>query len=190
MTDFKNSEFHYQESYAYQEVGERKSFYNILGLIQNIHQWKSTAYGDSWIKRGLERGLIPNIDRKVDRLNKLFETIYSEGQESIGGEFADTLSDLAVYCLKGLTWMAEYQPEAFGIWLKQQEHQMYLFWESRENEAGDEETEVQDDTTPERPLYAPDWDKRYSPPEKEEGDVQGLPPVGELPDKQDEQSGR
>lgn len=100
--------------YSYKKVGEHRAIVNMLAVIERLHFDKSNAYGDSWIRRGLLRGLLPNIDRKIDRYDNLTKQLYKSGE--LPKEFCDTLSDLAVYCLKGLTYFAEANPEQFEEW--------------------------------------------------------------------------
>lgn len=74
-----------------------------LAFVDSLHRAKSAAYGDSWKKRGELFSIIPNIARKVDRL---------EGGKSTEDEvIADTAIDLLVYLIKYRLWLGEQHPE-------------------------------------------------------------------------------
>lgn len=68
-------------------------------FVDALHREKSAAYGDSWKKRGELFSIIPNIARKIDRL---------EGGKSTEDEvIADTAIDLLVYLVKYRLWLGE-----------------------------------------------------------------------------------
>ena len=66
--------------------------------VINLHAEKDAAYGNSWCKRGEMLSILPNIARKVDRL---------EGGAETGDETQlDTAIDLFVYTVKYDLWKA------------------------------------------------------------------------------------
>ena len=66
--------------------------------VINLHAEKDAAYGNSWCKRGEMLSILPNIARKVDRL---------EGGAKTGDETQlDTAIDLFVYTVKYDLWKA------------------------------------------------------------------------------------
>lgn len=67
-----------------------------------LHSAKSAAYGESWKRRGELVGILGNIARKVDRLERL-EAGAPEGDETI----TETLIDLCVYLIKYQTFLAD-----------------------------------------------------------------------------------
>lgn len=69
-------------------------------FVNNLHQEKNAAYGNSWMKRGEMLGIMANCARKVDRL----------GVGGAGDTAADTAIDLMVYFIK------------YDLWLEQQKH--------------------------------------------------------------------
>jgi len=76
--------------------------------VDNLHREKSAAYGDSWKKRGELFSIIPNIARKIDRL---------EGGKSTADEvIADTAIDLLVYLVKYRIWLGEQHPQFALTW--------------------------------------------------------------------------
>lgn len=81
---------------------------SFLTFVYELHREKSAAYGDSWKKRGELFSIIPNIARKIDRL---------EGGKSTGDEIiADTAIDLLVYLIKYRLWLGEQHQEFAVAW--------------------------------------------------------------------------
>jgi NTP pyrophosphatase (non-canonical NTP hydrolase) len=72
--------------------------------VVTLHRSKDAAYGDSWKRRGEQISIMANIARKIDRLN-ILATV---GEASTTDENAiDTATDLLVYALKYLTYLAD-----------------------------------------------------------------------------------
>lgn len=69
-----------------------------IQFVDDLHRQKSAAYGDSWKKRGELFSIIPNIARKVDRLES--------GGTTDDETSADTAIDLLVYLIKYRLWLA------------------------------------------------------------------------------------
>ncbi len=69
---------------------------SFLDHVNKLHAEKHAAYGDSWKKRG-ESGILGNIARKIDRIDRRLDTS-DETQ-------ADTAIDLLVYLAKYRCWL-------------------------------------------------------------------------------------
>jgi len=79
------------------------------GLIQAIdalHRAKNAGYGAAWKRRGERISILPNIARKVDRL----EHFSASGVGLAGETLFDTAIDLLVYVLKYELFLAEQVP--------------------------------------------------------------------------------
>ena len=64
--------------------------------VADLHAKKHAGYGDSWKKRGELLSILPNIARKVDRLQQPGDDVETK---------ADTAIDLLVYLLKYRWWL-------------------------------------------------------------------------------------
>lgn len=103
----------------------------IVTYLLSIQYDKEGGYGSSWKGRGEYRGIMSNIDRKFDRLDKIVNdeiagtrpklpdspVLTTEEQEQVGESKIDAVADLAVYCLLYLTWLREHKPGAFKLWV-------------------------------------------------------------------------
>lgn len=110
----------------------------IVTLLMAIQYDKEGSYGSSWKGKGEYRGIMANIDRKYDRLDKMTDdeiagTILTlpqlekelERQESpnsgksapVGESKIDAIADLANYCLLYLTYVKEKYPRVFKVWV-------------------------------------------------------------------------
>jgi hypothetical protein len=86
------------------------TFEAVFGLLSQLHHKKTLVYKDSWKKHGELLGVFSNITRKYDRIETVFVgEIASTADESL----LDTVSDLAVYAAKYLTYLAEHYPDIF-----------------------------------------------------------------------------
>lgn len=73
----------------------------LADFVDTLHRVKTDAYGDSWKRRGELLSILPNIARKVDRLERLdLET----GAPLVA---FDTAVDLFVYSVKHMTFRAD-----------------------------------------------------------------------------------
>lgn len=71
--------------------------------VKALHRSKNAAYGNSWKKRGELVSILPNIARKIDRLQ-----VFATQQTALRDEaILDTTIDLLVYCVKYLLFIAE-----------------------------------------------------------------------------------
>ena len=66
--------------------------------VADLHAAKHAGYGDSWKKRGELMSILPNIARKVDRLQQPGDDVETK---------ADTAIDLLVYLLKYRWWLVD-----------------------------------------------------------------------------------
>jgi NTP pyrophosphatase (non-canonical NTP hydrolase) len=80
--------------------------------VATLHRSKDAAYGDSWKRRGEQISIMANIARKIDRLNILGTT----GAAATTDENAiDTATDLLVYALKYLTYLADLDTDVLAL---------------------------------------------------------------------------
>jgi thymidylate synthase len=93
------------------QIGTAYTFEDVFDVLGVLHDKKTRAYGDSWRKHGEVASIFANISRKYDRM----ETALKEGTAALSDEsILDTVADLAVYCTKYLTYLAEQYPAAFA----------------------------------------------------------------------------
>ena len=107
----------------------------IVTLLMAIQYDKEGSYGSSWKGKGEYRGIMSNIDRKYDRLDKMTDdeiegsiatlNLLEQGlevgrltEEEVGESKIDAIADLANYCLLYLTYVKEKYPRVFNIWVK------------------------------------------------------------------------
>ena len=79
---------------------------DVRGALRTLHRRKSAAYGDSWKRRGELIGVLANVARKVDRLENV-GNFAADDPES----WSDTVTDLAIYLIKYLTYLADVDSE-------------------------------------------------------------------------------
>lgn len=111
----------------------------IVTMLMAIQYDKEGSYGSSWKGKGEYRGIMSNIDRKYDRLDKMTDdeisgAIKSLGQleteltnlknntgntvgNDIGESKIDAIADLANYCLLYMTYVKEQYPHVFKVWV-------------------------------------------------------------------------
>lgn len=106
----------------------------VVSVLMAIQYDKEGHYGSSWKGKGEYRGIMANIDRKYDRLDKmtqdeivgrisslrnleegLAEGIYTA--EEVGESKVDAIADLANYCLLYMTYIKEQYPGLFKVWV-------------------------------------------------------------------------
>jgi thymidylate synthase len=79
--------------------------------IKRLHSAKDRMYGRAWKRRGERISMLPNIARKVDRLEE-----YAKAGRSLSDESAlDTAVDLYVYVAKYRLWLAEHQAQGMYV---------------------------------------------------------------------------
>lgn len=110
----------------------------IVTLLMAIQYDKEGGYGSSWKGKGEYRGIMANIDRKYDRLDKMTQdeiagTIQSlaEMEENlarqekpnsgksapIGESKIDAIADLTNYGILYMTFVKEHFPRVFAVWV-------------------------------------------------------------------------
>jgi radical SAM protein with 4Fe4S-binding SPASM domain len=83
-------------------INESITINDITSTMIILHEKKTKSYGDAWKKRGEIISILPNIARKIDRLEK----VVSLDKISDGENLLDTLVDLCVYCTKYLVFLS------------------------------------------------------------------------------------
>lgn len=73
----------------------------LADFVYDLHRGKSDAYGDSWKRRGELLSILPNVARKIDRLERLD---LDNGAPLVT---FDTAIDLFVYAVKYRTFLAD-----------------------------------------------------------------------------------
>jgi hypothetical protein len=106
----------------------------IVAMLMAIQYDKEGHYGSSWKGKGEYRGIMSNIDRKYDRLDKMTkdeisDTIPSLGvleeqlrtgtatASDVGESKIDAVADLTCYGLLYMTWLRDTYPLVFKIWV-------------------------------------------------------------------------
>jgi len=117
-----------------EQLPDNSKLPEIVDMLLSIQYSKEKDYGSSWKARGEHRGIVPNVDRKYDRLDKMTmdeligkamtlreieeKLVNKELKPEIVGESKiDAIADLAVYCLLYLTYVKEEYPHVFDIWV-------------------------------------------------------------------------
>ncbi len=75
----------------------------LCSAISSIHLRKDRAYGAAWKRRGETRSILPNVARKIDRL----ESYSKSGTELDDESVLDTVVDLLVYVVKHLLFLRD-----------------------------------------------------------------------------------
>jgi thymidylate synthase len=87
---------------AWRAAKERGKF-DLPAAINALHSRKNISYASSWKRRGERISILPNIARKVDRLDAI-----ARGAPDLQGETVlDTVVDLYVYSIKYLLFLYE-----------------------------------------------------------------------------------
>lgn len=106
----------------------------IVSILMAIQYDKEGHYGSSWKGKGEYRGIMANIDRKYDRLDKMTQdevegltpTLMKLEEElqcghispdNVGESKIDAVADLANYCLLYMTYVREQYPGLFKVWV-------------------------------------------------------------------------
>ncbi len=85
------------------QTATKASEEEVKNAIKRLHAEKNRAYGGAWKRRGELVSILPNIARKVDRLEALVAT----GSLMAGETALDTAIDLLVYVEKYRLFLAE-----------------------------------------------------------------------------------
>lgn len=111
----------------------------IMYTLLAIQYDKEGTYGSSWKGKGEYRGIMSNIDRKYDRLDKITTDEINGTREKMltdsynqlllspvtpgykvttGESKIDAVADLANYCILYMTYLKQNYPGAFEVWMK------------------------------------------------------------------------
>jgi len=117
-------------------LADNSNMVSVLPLLLELQYNKELDYGNSWKLRGEYRGIIPNIDRKYDRLNIMIQReiddpsfrlpegdiptgiSIEEWDDKIGESKIDAVADLANYCLMYFAYLKDKHPGAFNTWIR------------------------------------------------------------------------
>lgn len=106
----------------------------IVTLLMSIQYDKEKYYGSSWKGKGEIRGIMANLDRKYDRLDKMtndeiagvmdglatLEELLVNGTtkaELVGESKIDAIADLTNYGILYMTYVKDNFPNLFKIWV-------------------------------------------------------------------------
>jgi hypothetical protein len=105
----------------------------IMSILLAIQYDKEGSYGSSWKGKGEYRGIMANIDRKYDRLDKMTDDEIESGrtlrlmeeglrtgrltEEQVGESKIDAIADLTNYGLLYMTYVRENFPNVFKVWV-------------------------------------------------------------------------
>jgi hypothetical protein len=106
----------------------------VVTLLMAIQYDKEKYYGSSWKGKGEYRGIMSNIDRKYDRLDKITQDeingklkSLAEWESNLGvtvhGDDVpeskiDAVADLTNYGILYMTYLREKFPKMFNVWVK------------------------------------------------------------------------
>lgn len=85
------------------EAAKTVGYSALKNAIKHLHARKNKSYAGAWKRRGERVSVLPNIARKVDRL----QAIVDEGLALAGETTLDTAVDLYVYALKYRLFLAD-----------------------------------------------------------------------------------
>ena len=94
-------------------------FREVTGLMIELQDHKGKTYGNTWCKHGEAISIFGNTSRKYDRIENIIKNFVDgkplpppDSDESV----AETVADLAVYCILWMTWIAENRPLEYQSW--------------------------------------------------------------------------
>jgi hypothetical protein len=117
------------------ELPDNSKLPEIVTLLMAIQYDKEKHYGSSWKRKGEYRGIMANIDRKYDRLDKMtedeingkaktlaeWEELLKNGvntPDDVGESKIDAIADLTNYGLLYMTYVKEHYPHVFKVWVE------------------------------------------------------------------------
>jgi len=114
---------------------DNQAMQEIMPLLLAVQHDKEGSYGNSWRKHGEIRSILPNIDRKYDRLSTIIEAeldgsrpkllnnrpsgmLNIQFDELVGESKIDAVADLANYAILYMGWLKANYPDAFNTWVR------------------------------------------------------------------------
>lgn len=99
-----------------------EAFQEVVGLLDRMQRYKGKRYGSSWCKHGEAISIFGNVSRKFDRIENIVVDAVNndapipapDSEESL----AETIGDLATYCVLWLVWVRQNRPDEFNSWRK------------------------------------------------------------------------
>lgn len=104
----------------------------LVTMLLALQHSKEIYYGSSWSGKGEYRGVVSNLDRKYDRLDKIitgelqgtipvltkkeYKDLTEEEKISLRETKIDSVADLASYSLLYLSYLKKTYPGAFEVW--------------------------------------------------------------------------
>lgn len=97
-----------------------EEFKEVCRLLSLLQEYKGKRYGTAWCKRGEVISIFSNLARKWDRLEKMVNDLIAgipfpdeKSEETV----AETVADLATYCVLWMTWIQQNRAGEFGAWV-------------------------------------------------------------------------
>ncbi|WIT25876.1 hypothetical protein [Bacillus phage SPO1L1] len=128
--------FRWYSTITEQRPDNRKLF-PVVSALMAVQYDKEGSYGSSWVGKGEHRGIMPNIDRKYDRLDTMtaneiegkvktlsqledsFDNMNDSEREVATAESKiDAVADLANYCLLYMTYIKDNFPKMYKAWFE------------------------------------------------------------------------
>ncbi|APZ82376.1 RNA binding protein [Bacillus phage vB_BsuM-Goe2] len=116
---------------------DNSKLFPVVSALMAVQYDKEGTYGSSWVGKGEHRGIMPNIDRKYDRLDTMtaneiegkaktlaqlessFDNMNSNEKEAATAESKiDAVADLANYCLLYMTFIKDNFPKMYNAWFE------------------------------------------------------------------------
>lgn len=116
---------------------DNSKLFPVVSALMAVQYDKEGTYGSSWVGKGEHRGIMPNIDRKYDRLDTMtaneiegkaktlsqleanFDNMGGEEKEAATAESKiDAVADLANYCLLYMTYIKDNFPKMYNAWFE------------------------------------------------------------------------
>ncbi|QMV48442.1 hypothetical protein [Bacillus phage SPO1L3] len=120
-----------------EERPDNSKLFPVVSALMAVQYDKEGTYGSSWVGKGEHRGIMPNIDRKYDRLDTMtaneiegkaktlsqleasFDGMNASDREAATAESKiDAVADLANYCLLYMTYIKDNFPKMYKAWFE------------------------------------------------------------------------
>ena len=96
------------------------NFKQVTDLLFELQKFKSKRYGSSWCKHGEAISIFGNVSRKYDRLETMITDLINNGVQLPSPDseesLAETIGDLANYCILWLLWIKKNRDSEFHSW--------------------------------------------------------------------------